>query len=220
VRFPNGPRLTSDLDIVTAEVRDGDRDRWLSVLYAPADVRPALLALHGLDLALERLVAGTTEPMIGAIRLAWWREALEGLDAGKVPAQPLLALIAAELLPRGITGTELAQIEDRWAELIGSETVPESFVAGGGRLFGWAARLLGGDVGQANRLGRSWAAGEVPLPASGAASAAVSAALRPLFGLALLAARDAARARAGSRREARASLARQWRLLAAIALGR
>ena len=71
------------------------------MLYAPADVRPAWMALHGLDLELESVVAGTTEPMIGAIRLAWWREALQGLDAGKVPAQPLLQLIAAEVLPRG-----------------------------------------------------------------------------------------------------------------------
>ncbi len=212
MRVSGRPRLNSDLDIVTAEVRDGDRDRYLSVLYAPAAVRPALMALFGLDLALERVVAGTTEPMIGAIRLAWWREALEGLDAGRVPAQPLLALIAAELLPRGIAGAKLALIEDRWAGLIGSDAVPDSFVAGGGQLFGWAARLLGGDAAQADGLGRAWAAGEAPV--RGAVP------LRPLFGLAVLAARDAARARAGGAREARGSLGRQWRLLVAIALGR
>jgi phytoene synthase len=59
-------------------------------------------------------VAGTTEPMIGEIRLAWWREACEGLDAGRVPAQPLLQLAADALLPAGIAGAELAAIEDRW----------------------------------------------------------------------------------------------------------
>ena len=209
--------LTNDLDIVVGEVREGDRDRYLSVLYAAAAVRPALFALHGLDMALEKVVAGTTEPMIGAIRLAWWREALEGLDAGKVPAQPLLAVIAAEVLPRGITGAELAVLEDRWGELIGSDAVSDAHIEGGGRLFGFLARLVGGDVADAGRLGQAWVLAGVddlePFPR-------VPAVLRPLLGLVVLARRDTARVRAGLAREARGSFARQWRLLVAIALGR
>ena len=124
MRVPGRSRLTTNFDIVTADVRDRDRDRYLSVLYAPEAVRPALLALHGLDVELGQVVAGTTDAMIGEIRLAWWREALEGLDAGRVPAQPLLGLIAAEVLPRGIAGCELAGLEDRWIGLIGADDVP------------------------------------------------------------------------------------------------
>lgn len=182
------------------------------MLYAPAAVRPALLALHGLDLALAQVVAETSEPMIGEIRLAWWREALTGLDAGKVPAQPLLKLLAAELLPRGISGTELAGLEDRWLGLIGSDTVPAAHVDGGGLLFALAARLLGGDAESARRLGAAWAMGE-------RVTGPVPAALRPLLGLARLAERDAARTRAGQPREPRGAIARQLRLLAAIAFG-
>ncbi len=216
--IPGRPGLTSDLDIVVGEVRDSDRDRYLSVLYAAEAVRPALFALHGLDLALEKVVAGTTEPMIGAIRLAWWREALEGLDAGKVPAQPLLAVIAAALLPRGISGAALAGLEDRWLELIGSDAVPEAHIEGGGRFFGLLARVTGGDPVVADRLGRGWAMGEAVVGQS--VPGGVPVVLRPLLGLAMLSVRDAARMRAGLAREARGSLARQWRLLVAIALGR
>jgi phytoene synthase len=176
-------------------------------------VRPAWLALHGLDLELESVVAGTTEPMIGEIRLAWWREALQGLDAGRVPAQPLLQLIAAEVLPKGVTGAELAGLEDRWLGMIGAELVPESHFAGGGLLFSWLARLAGADAAQGRALGEAWAAGEPP-------AAGVAAPLRPLAGLARLAARDAARARAGEAPEARGSLARQGLLLKTVALGR
>jgi phytoene synthase len=171
------------------------------------------MALHGLDLELESVVAGTTEPMIGEIRLAWWREALEGLDAGRVPAQPLLQLIAAEVLPRGMRGAELAGLEDRWLEMIGAEAVPESHFAGGGLLFALLARLAGGDEAGGRSLGEAWAAGEAP-------EAGVAAPLRPLLGLAKLAAGDAARARAGAPPEARGSLARQGILLRCVAFGR
>ena len=48
------------------------------------------------------VVARSTEPALGAIKLAWWRERLEELDHGKVPAEPRLQAAAAELLPREI----------------------------------------------------------------------------------------------------------------------
>ncbi len=190
-----------------------DRDRYLSVLYAPEAARPALLAVHGLDLELAQVVASTSEPMLGEIRLAWWRDALTGLDSGRVPAQPLLALIAAEVLPRGVSGTELAGLEDRWLGLIGSDDVPDSHIAGGGLLFALLARLGGGDLDTARRLGAAWAAGATPVRP-------VPPPLRPLLGLVQLAARDAARARAGQGREPRGSTARQLRLLMSVALGR
>jgi phytoene synthase len=206
--------LLTPFELVTADVRARNRDRYLSVLYAPAPVRPAWMALHALDLELESVVAGTTEPMIGEIRLAWWREALEGLDAGRVPAQPLLQLIAAEVLPRGVSGAALAVLEDRWAGLIGSDEVPEAHFAGGGDLFVLLARLAGGNEAQARALGAAWAAGEAP------PSGSVAAPLRPLLGLAKLAAGDAARARAGAAPQPRGSVRRQLKLLGSVAFGR
>jgi phytoene synthase len=193
-------------------VRTRDRDRYLSVLYAPAEVRPALFVLHGVDLEMASVVVGTSEAMIGEIRLAWWREALQGLDRGVVPAQPLLAVAAAELLPRGISGGELAEIEDRWIGMIGSEVVPDAHVTGGGRVFALAARLLGGDPVVAQQLGEAWVLGEDRVRR-------VPPVLRPLLGLVRLAARDAVRARAGRTTEERGSLARQGVLLKAVAFG-
>ena len=179
---------------------------------APEAVRPALFALHGIDLELASIVVGTTEAMIGEIRLAWWREALEGLDSGTVPAQPLLQLTASEVLPRGVAGAALAGLEDRWLGMIGGSDVPAAHVAGGGRLFAMSARLLGGDVAVGEALGRAWVSGD--------AVPRVAAVLRPLLGLVRLAQRDAARARAGAAMEQRGGAARQLILLKAIALGR
>jgi phytoene synthase len=211
VRLSGGARLT-DLAIITGELQARDRDRWLACLYAPASARPGLFALFALDCELAQLVASTIEPMLGEIRLAWWRERLEELDAGKAPAQPLLVALRDHALPV-LRGAELAGLEDRWLPLIGSDDVPPAHVEGGGHLFALAARLLGGDEGHAQDMGRAWVLGEpllqyAPPP------------LRPLAGLVALSARDAARARAGSPREARGSLPRQWRLLKSVALGR
>ena len=54
------------------------------------------------------VVRTTSEPMLGAIRLAWWRERLEELDDGAPPPpEPRLQAVAYELLPRGVRGSEL-----------------------------------------------------------------------------------------------------------------
>ena len=205
------PDLT-DLEIIEAELKARDRDRWLACLYAPASARPGLIALMALDLELAQLVVTTTEPMLGEIRLAWWRERLEELDAGKVPAQPLLAALKAHVLP-AVRGAELAGLEDRWIDMLGHDGVTQAHVAGGGTLFALAARLLGGDVAEADALGRAWVLGE-------ALAGRTPGPLRPLRALAALALRDAQRARAGLPVEERGSLGRQWRMLRAVALGR
>jgi phytoene synthase len=212
VRISRRAGLISPLDLVIADVRQRDRDRYLSVLYAPAPVRPALFALHGFDLELAGIVAGTTEPMLGEIRLAWWREAAEAIDRGVVPAQPLLQVIAAELPARGVSGADVASLEDRWLAMIGGDDGPSS--AGAGQLFALAARLLGGDEALGRQLGEAWVRGDAGgLPR-------VPAALRSLLGLVQLAALDARHARSGRPEDTRGSLARQWTLLRAVAFGR
>ena len=97
-----------DTSQVAFLVEVADRDRWLSVLYAPAALRRALFAIHALDLELAKLATTTSDAMLGAIKLAWWRERLVDLDAGVVPAQPVLRALAADVLPRGVSGAVLA----------------------------------------------------------------------------------------------------------------
>ena len=46
---------------------------------------------------MGEVVRTTREPMLGPIRLAWWRERLEELDAGAAPAEPRLQQVEREL---------------------------------------------------------------------------------------------------------------------------
>jgi phytoene synthase len=91
------------------------------------------------------VVARATEPGLGRIKLAWWREQLEALDSNPPPAEPRLQAVAEHLIPAGVTGAELAQLEAGWATLL-DERVDSELVAGRGVfLFGMGGRLLGSD---------------------------------------------------------------------------
>ncbi|MEM7221731.1 MAG: phytoene/squalene synthase family protein [Pseudomonadota bacterium] len=65
-----------------AELRAHDRDRYLTCLFAPAECRLDLFALLAFNLEVARTAEAVSEPMIGQIRLQWWRESLEGIYAG------------------------------------------------------------------------------------------------------------------------------------------
>lgn len=85
-------------------LRTGDRELYLSLLFAPEDKRPALAALHAFNLETARIRDIVSEPMPGEIRLQWWREVVEGSRDGEASQNPvageLLAAIEAYSLPR------------------------------------------------------------------------------------------------------------------------
>jgi len=232
-------------DYCATMVRDRDRDRWLATLYAPVAVRPALFALHALDLEMAAVVATTTEAMLGEIRLAWWREALTKLDAGTVPGQPVLAALAAHVLPLGVTGRSLEPLEDAFLSLLIEERLAGQILSDhvdrrGGTLFAALATVLGVAQASSRRLGRIWALGELVRPeikappidpadagtlladgaAGGRGAARLARPLRPLGALARFAAADIRHALDGGQVGLRGSAGRQARLLWAVATGR
>lgn len=205
-----------------------DPERALAVTYAPPPARPALTALFALDERFGTIVASTTEPVIGLMRLAWWREALERLDQAPPPAEPLLSSLARAMLPPGVTGASLAEIEGGWAALLDGEPDAEAIVrhgrARGGTVFRSAARVLGASDPRVPAAGEAWALADLGHRHSDPAvretarrlARGVLAALpggtwersaRPLAALAVLARRDAApgatRAQGAPRRVAR-----------------
>ena len=120
-------------------------DRDLVRHYWPVELRPAFDALFAIDDALGDVVTSSTQPALGAIRLAWWREALERLDNAPAPPEPRLGGAALELLPRGVTGAMLAELEDGWAALLDDEPDTERISARGAKLFAVGSQLLGAD---------------------------------------------------------------------------
>lgn len=124
-----------------------DPERGLILAYAPAAKRAALAAILGLDDALGLLLRTTTQPALGQIRLAWWRDRLSALDAGEAPAEPVL-LALAQARDAGLHGAALVPLVNGWEVLIEEEVLDraalEKFGAlRGGGLFAAVGALFG-----------------------------------------------------------------------------
>lgn len=93
-------RLKPLLDLVRA----ADRDRYLSALYAPAEKRGDLLALHAFNAETSGVRDRVSQALPGEIRLQWWRDVIASGDAaagaGHPVAEALLGAIERHRLPR------------------------------------------------------------------------------------------------------------------------
>jgi phytoene synthase len=79
------PGLKAEIDAADAlalRLRRFDRDRFLATLFAPADRRPDLWALLAFNLEIARVRETVSQPILGQIRLQWWREVLDEAYAG------------------------------------------------------------------------------------------------------------------------------------------
>lgn len=89
-----------------AIVRQHDPDRYFSALFAPAAKRKHLFALYALNYELAHIAQTVREPMMGEIRLQWWREtvaeAREGRARPHVVAKALAAVFAQAELPQAL----------------------------------------------------------------------------------------------------------------------
>ena len=132
-------------------VRAADPDRYFATLFAPAPHRPYLHALYAFNHEVAHVAESVREPMLGAIRLEWWRETVEGAAKG-VPrnhdvARGLAALFAErQLPPASFEAMIAARAFDSSAEHFADFAALETYLdAGGGTLMRLAALILGGD---------------------------------------------------------------------------
>ena len=186
-------------------LRRRDPDRFFTALFAPPARRETLFLLYAFDHELARARAVTREPMVALMRLAWWREVVEGAVRAHEVAAPLGEALAAGLLRRDdLLGViEAREIEaepeiptraDWRAYLLGSAG---GIAVAAGRLLGapepealrpygaaWGAACVLGGVAAAARQGRCLLPADVlaahGLSPEAVASAPDAAALHPV----------------------------------------
>ena len=109
--------MSDDLDDL---VRRVDPDRWLSSRFiGNAALRADVVAVYAYDHELARAPKVASNPLLGEIRLTWWREALDEIYEGRhvrhhPTAQALADVVKRHGLPRD--WLEL-MIDGRYAEL-------------------------------------------------------------------------------------------------------
>ncbi len=107
----------SDLD---ALVRRVDPDRWLSSRFiADPQARADVIAIYAYDHELARAPRVATNPLMGEIRLAWWREVLDEVFEGRhVRHHPTAQALAEVVRRRGLPREPLeAMIDGRYRQL-------------------------------------------------------------------------------------------------------
>ncbi len=138
-----------DEEATAAVVRERDRDRYWSVLFAPRPKRPALLALYAFNAELDHILSVVSEPMAGQIRLQWWRDAVDlatpGTRTGNPGADALSAAIAEEHLPKDrLIGMIDARVPAMFGDLPADErAMKASLRETEGAVFELAAAILG-----------------------------------------------------------------------------
>jgi NADH dehydrogenase [ubiquinone] 1 alpha subcomplex assembly factor 6 len=94
----------TDLSYCAEQVRLYDHDRFMTAIFAPAKAREYLFALYAFNIELAKVREIVSEPLIGQMRLQWWRDTLDRLYAGETikheVARPLGAAIVAAEVPR------------------------------------------------------------------------------------------------------------------------
>jgi NADH dehydrogenase [ubiquinone] 1 alpha subcomplex assembly factor 6 len=93
------------LSPVAEIVRSHDHDRFQTAIFAPSAAREALFALYAFNYEIARVRESVREPMLGQIRLQWWRDVIDAAFTGATPrrhevVEPLTAVIRERGLSR------------------------------------------------------------------------------------------------------------------------
>jgi len=137
---------------LAASVRAADPDRYFSALFAPAAHRPYLMALYAFNAEVSRIAESVREPMLGAIRLEWWRETAEGAAKGAPRNHDVARGLAALMADRpvalaGLEALVAARAFDSSADRLPTLAAFEAYVEStSGALMRLAANLLGAEA--------------------------------------------------------------------------
>jgi 15-cis-phytoene synthase len=157
-----------EADDLDALVRRVDPDRWMSSRFiADAQARADVVVLYAFDHELARAPKVASNPLIGEIRLTWWREALdEVFEDRPVRRHPTAEALADVVRRRGLEREPLeTMIEARYRELDAAPMDEAEALAwargSGGQAGVLAATILdpAAEAESARAAGAAWALG-------------------------------------------------------------
>ncbi len=141
-----------------------DHDRYLTVLYAKQEKRDALFALYAFNYEISRIRESVSEPMLGEIRLQWWRESVEDMYQGTLRNHEVIPALAKAITQNELPKKRLIDMIDGRAQDLYDESpadmtaLEDYLVKTVGNLISLAVHILGQrDIDDlARRLGLAW----------------------------------------------------------------
>ena len=89
-----------------------DPDRMLAALFAPLSARRDLFSLIAFNYEIARVREVVTQPILGQIRLQWWRDAIAGIYTGTAPRHEVVQELAEAVARHGLTRALLDRMID------------------------------------------------------------------------------------------------------------
>lgn len=131
-------------------VRREEHDRYLTVLYAGAADQPVLFALYAFHNEIAKIRDVVSDPILGEMRLEWWRQSVEGLFEGEARQHEVVLALQGPVEQEMIERNDLdALIDARAADLYDEQPatleVLEAYLrATSGGIQKLAVKMLGG----------------------------------------------------------------------------
>lgn len=153
----------SDAEVVRLAARAHEHDRYLSALLAPRTQRDALIALAAFAGEVARVPSFVSEPMIGEIRLQWWRDTMEAQSALAITSgNPIADAFGAAMRTHGLPAAPVEACVDGHAERLvdtpfaDTQALLDNLDATEGSLFELALRIGSVETDLASAAGRAY----------------------------------------------------------------
>lgn len=105
-------RADANLSACALSVKRYDRDRWFCSLFAAENRREDLFAIYAFSTELARVAEKVSEPMLGDIRLQWWREAIDGIFADTPRQHEVVLALTTTIGRHGLDRTSFDRLID------------------------------------------------------------------------------------------------------------
>jgi len=149
-------KLKIDQDaIVEAAARANALDRFLAARLAPRAARRDLIALAAFMGEMARIVATAREPLVGEMRLQWWRDVLSAARSDEATGNPIADALRETIAGRALPAEPFLTLLDARSRVLEPGSVAQGAALDQyldeteGAAFRLAARILGAPTGEA-----------------------------------------------------------------------
>lgn len=110
------PQALAAANALAASLRRQDYERYVTAAFARPGDRWRLFALYGLNLELARIRETVSEPLIGEMRLQFWRDALAELYDGRARRHDVLEALRGVVAEGGLDRSRLERLVETRAQ--------------------------------------------------------------------------------------------------------